>query len=112
MLVFDPRQQYLLFVIECSDNRIGLSHNANSVFIVQSDGEVSPAPYNEPMATHGANSRQFAMTAASPNGAATATACAFQCLWQTTQLLNSRCRLGVGRQLYELRRRQLDLHSV
>ncbi len=59
-----------------------------------------------------ATTRQFAMTATNQIGAATATACAFQCLWQTMQLLNSRCRLGVGRQLHELRRRQLGLRSV
>jgi hypothetical protein len=50
VVVFDPRQHYLLFVIECSDNRIGLSHNANSVFIVDSGGNISPARYNEPIA--------------------------------------------------------------
>lgn len=58
MLVFDPRQQYLLFVIECSDDRIGLSHNANSVFIVQSDGEVSPA-VSALQRAHGHPWRQF-----------------------------------------------------
>jgi hypothetical protein len=50
VITFDPRQQYLLFVVECSENRIGLSHNANSVFVVQSDGKVSPVPYNEAIA--------------------------------------------------------------
>src|ERR1017187_3243142 len=34
-----------------------------------------------------------------PSDVATATACGFQCLWQTMQLLNARCRLGMGREL-------------
>lgn len=50
VIVFDPRQKYLLFVSECPDNKIELSHGFNSVFIINSDGKVSPAPYNEPMA--------------------------------------------------------------
>jgi hypothetical protein len=38
-----------------------------------------------------------------------ATLCAFQCLWETMQLLNARCRLGIGRELQGLRCLQLRL---
>jgi hypothetical protein len=50
LITFNPRQQYLLFVNKCPDNRIELSHGLNSIFIVSSDGKVAPAPYNEPLA--------------------------------------------------------------
>src|ERR1017187_6522332 len=43
--------------------------------------------------------RRFTMSASRPSDVATATACGFQCLWQTMQLLNARCRLGMGREL-------------
>ena len=51
----------------------------------------------------------FAMTTADPNQVAMALATGFQCLWQTMRLLNSRCRLRIGRDLIDLRRRQLAL---
>lgn len=51
----------------------------------------------------------FAMSAVDPNQVAMALTTGFQCLWQTMRLLNSRCRLGIGRDLVELRRRQLSL---
>ena len=38
--------------------------------------------------------RRFTMSASRQSDVATATACGFQCLWQTMQLLNARCRLG------------------
>jgi len=53
--------------------------------------------------------RRFTMSASRPSDVATATACAFQCLWQTLQLLNARCRLGMGRELQGLVRLQLRL---
>jgi hypothetical protein len=55
--------------------------------------------------------REFSMTATNPSGAATATACGFQCLWQTMQLLNSRCHLGLGHHLRALRRKQASRHT-
>lgn len=53
--------------------------------------------------------RRFTMSASRPSDVATATACAFQCLWQMMQLLNARCRLGMGRELKCLVRLQLRL---
>lgn len=55
--------------------------------------------------------RQFTMTTSSPSHVAMATACAFQCFWQTMQLMNRRCRLGIGRELQELRYRQLRIRK-
>jgi len=51
----------------------------------------------------------FTMPTSSLPNVAMATACAFQCLWQTIQLLNARCRLGMGREIQRLRYRQLRL---
>lgn len=55
---------------------------------------------------------RFAMTTSSPSSVATAAACAFQCLWQTMRRLNSRCRLGIGRDLQNLRSRQLRISKT
>jgi len=52
---------------------------------------------------------RFTMSASRPSDVAHATACAFQCLWQTMQLLNARCRLGMGRELQVLIHLQLRL---
>jgi hypothetical protein len=54
-------------------------------------------------------SGRFTMSTSRPSDVATATACAFQCLWQTMQLLNARCRLGMGRELLGLLHLQLKL---
>jgi hypothetical protein len=51
----------------------------------------------------------FSMTTSDPNQLAMALATGFQCLWQTIQLFNARCRLGIGHDLQRLRRRQLTL---
>ena len=51
----------------------------------------------------------FSMTPSDPNQLATALATGFQCLWQTLQLFNARCRLGIGHDLQQLRRKQLTL---
>lgn len=51
----------------------------------------------------------FSMTTSDPSQLAMALATGFQCLWQTMQVFNARCRLGIGRDLQRLRRRQLSL---
>jgi hypothetical protein len=51
----------------------------------------------------------FTMPDASLANVAMATACAFQCLWQTMQLLNARCRLRMGREIQSLRYLQLRI---
>jgi len=51
----------------------------------------------------------FSMATSDPNQLAMALAVGFQCLWQTMQLFNARCRLGIGHDLQQLRRRQLTL---
>src|ERR1700720_4677053 len=47
----------------------------------------------------------FSMTTSDPNQSAMALAIGFQCLWQTMQVFNARCRLGAGRDLQRLHRR-------
>ncbi len=51
----------------------------------------------------------FSMATWDPNQLATALATGFLCLWQTMQLFNARCRLGIGHDLQWLRRRQPTL---
>ena len=51
----------------------------------------------------------FSMTTSDPSQLAETLATGFQCLWQTIQLLNARCRLGIGNDLQRLRRRQSTL---
>jgi Family of unknown function (DUF5677) len=51
----------------------------------------------------------FIMTTADPNQVAMALATGFQCLWQTMRLFNTRCRLGIGRDLQDLRRKHIAL---
>lgn len=55
------------------------------------------------------NTSTFIMTTADANQVAMALATGFQCLWQTMRLFNKRCRLGIGRDLQELRRKQIAL---
>lgn len=52
---------------------------------------------------------RFRILTSSPSSVAAATGCAFQCLWQTMQLLNAQCRLGVGRELQSLKYLHLRL---
>lgn len=54
-------------------------------------------------------SSTYSMTTSDPNQIATALAVGFQCLWQTMQLFNARCRLGIGHDLQRLLRRQIVL---
>lgn len=51
----------------------------------------------------------FTLRTSDPNQLFKALATGFQCLWQTMQLFNARCRLGIGNDLQRLRRKQLTL---
>jgi len=51
----------------------------------------------------------FTMTTSEPSQLAEALAVGFQCLWETMQLFNKRHRLGIGRELQQLKRRQIAL---
>lgn len=53
--------------------------------------------------------RRFTITTSNPNEVARAFATAFQCLWQTMQLFNTRFHCDMGRDLQRLKKEQLAL---
>jgi hypothetical protein len=45
-MVFDTGRRYLLVVVACPDNKIGFKYGSDSIFVINSDGSISPASYN------------------------------------------------------------------
>jgi hypothetical protein len=53
----------------------------------------------------------FNISTSDPSQVAAALASGFQCLWQTMQLFNKRCRLGIGTRLQRLRRDHIGMKT-
>ena len=67
-----------------------------------------PGSFGRVLSFH-VGSDTFRMTPSDPSQLAMSLAVGFQCVWQTMQLYNARCRLGIGHKLQRLNRRQLML---